>query len=384
MKTTSLTLSTYRPNFTDPRVLSRTTAVLEWCKPLRLQKKPKTVSSAELTKMFGNQKGQFAAYLRANLLAQSGTYKPGQNSYSYSIKRDGYTKLASAIGLTVKGDAEVACELYSGIASGLDRPEYSEPTKGARRYHAVQNLPKKLRAEVFKGWYDYDIEAAAPTLVYQLACEIWSRHGFPNDKTPYPAVARLVKDRTEVRKYFSDLTGLDPVTVKQVLIALFFGSKLVPNKKRAIFRNLNQDSEMVQRLKADEYVRAFCRDVELMWLDVINFDNAKKGMAVFRGESEPVKKPSTKAKHRMAIYLELERKVIDVVQSELSSQGVVPVLIHDGFMTKGRIDKSGLEGVIEQKTGYRVRLSESKVGKQDENLKFELSEDLMELSEQMF
>lgn len=369
-------MSRYRPNFTDPRVLSRTSAVLEWCKPLLLQKKPKTISSTELTKVFGNQKGQFAAYLRANLLVQSGNYKTGKNSYSYSysLKRDGYTKLSNAIGLVLKDDAEVARELYGGIASGEVHPVYSEPTKGARRYHPVQNLPKKLRAEVFKGWFDYDIQAAAPTLVYQLACRIHKHLDPSGTKEPFPSIRRLTEDRTEVRKYLAELTGLDAKTVKGVLISLFFGGNLVPNSKRAIFRLLNEDYEVIRVLKGDPFIRAFCREVQLMWLIVLNNDNATKGKASLFHGVPLVKKPSTKGKHRMRIYLELERKVMDVIESELLGLGVKPVLIHDGFMTKGQINKSRLEHQIEQRTGFLIQLAEAKVGLQNEDLKDGLSE----------
>lgn len=301
MKTPSLTLKKYKPDFQDPRTSRRTVAVLEWCKPLLLSKQPKPVSSAVLTKVFGNQKNDLPAYLRYLLLEQSGTYKPGKNSYSYSIKRDGYARLAAAVGLVVKDDAEIAKELYGGIAQGTEQPEYTEPVAGARRYHAVQNLPKKLRAEVFKGWYDYDIEAAAPTLVYQAACEALSRIGMRGDKAPYPHIEQLVNDRAKVRQYLGELTGLEPVAVKQVLIALFFGSKLVPSPKRAIFRILGSDYELVHRLKADPFIKEFCKEVQLMWSAVISSDNSKKGMAVIFGGAEPVAKPSTKSKHRMAI-----------------------------------------------------------------------------------
>lgn len=383
MKTKSLPLSKYAPKFTDPRVLRRTTAVLDWCKPLLLSKKPRPFHSSALTNVFGNQKDQLAAYLRSNLLIQSGTYKPGQSSYSYSLRREGFLKLATAIGQPVSADAETAKQLYREIAQGTEQPKYTEPVKGARRYHPVQNLPKKLRAEVFKGWYDYDIEAAAPTLVYQFACQALAKLGYADDKTPFPNVARLVRDRSAVRQHLADLTGLDQVTVKQILIALFFGSKLVPNPKRAIFRILDQDYEMTRRLKADPFVKAFCRDVQLMWSLVLTADNIKKGRAVLFDGAKPKAKPTTKAKHRMAIYIQLERQVMDVVDAELREQGVTPVLIHDGFMTKTCVDRLGLERVVAEKTGYKIRLAEAQVGTQDENLKAGLSDDLTELPESM-
>jgi hypothetical protein len=221
------------------------------------------------------------------------------------VKQTGFEKISKLIDFPFHGQLPVAIELYGRIASGEEVPEYSEPTDGARRYHPVQNLPKSLRAEVFKGWFDFDIQAAAPTLVYQHACKIRQGLEPTSIKEFIPAIARLVNDRAEVRKYVGELTGLDEKTVKQILIALFFGSKLVPNKQRAIFRILNCDYEMLERLKIEAYISEFCRNVELMWMYVINNDNKEKGMAAFRGESKHIQKPSTKAKHRMAIYLRM-------------------------------------------------------------------------------
>jgi hypothetical protein len=154
-------------------------AVLDFCKPLLLQKKAKPISSAALTKAFGNQtSGNLSKYLRYKLLQQEGNYKPGHHSFSYTLKRDGYAELEAVVGRASREDREIAVELYGPIAAGVERPVYTEPTVGARHYHAVQNLPKSVRAELFNGWFDYDIEAAAPSLVYQqaLRCPQLSQH----------------------------------------------------------------------------------------------------------------------------------------------------------------------------------------------------------------
>ena len=82
MTSKPLTLSTYKPNFTDPRVKVRVSAVLNFCKPMLVQKKAKPVSNASLTKAFGNQANSLAQFLRYKLLQQEGSYKPGHHAYS--------------------------------------------------------------------------------------------------------------------------------------------------------------------------------------------------------------------------------------------------------------------------------------------------------------
>ena len=306
-------------------------------------------------------------------LEQSGTYKPKVHSYSYKVKRKGYNDLAALIGISEQTDAEMAVELYGGIAAGVEIPVYTEPTKGARRYHAVQNLPKGLRGKVFKGWFDYDIEAAAPTLVYQSACRVYRKHSPERADVPHPSIKRLVDDRTAVRQHIADVAGVDFSTAKGIVVALFFGAKLVPNEKQAIFRLVRSDREVMERLKADPFVKAFRREVAAMWSLLLIDENARNGVQGFR-TGVIVPKPETKPKQKMALYLRLERKVIDVVETELWREGAVPVLIHDGFMVRGKIDKAQIESAIQRETGFVILLAEAQVGMQDQNLKFGLPE----------
>ena len=373
MKPKSLTVSKYVLKPDQPRVRARIETVLQFFKPYLLLRKPTSISSAVLTKVFGNQNSPQAARLRAMLLVQSGTYMPKVHSYSYTVKRDGYAKLAALIGMPVASDVEMARELYGEIAAGTEFPEYTEPTKGARRYHAVQNLPKTLRAELFTGWFDYDIEAAAPTLVYQLASSVYRKWHPEKSDAMYPSVKRLVDDRTAVRQHIADVTGLDFTCAKGIVVALFFGARLVPHEKQAIFRLVRSDREVMERLKADPFVKAFRRDVSAMWLLLLIDENARNGVQGFR-TGVIVPKPETKSKQKMAMYLRLERQVIEVVETELRQDGAVPVLIHDGFMVRGKIDKASIERAVQRETGFVIRLAEARVGMKDQSLKFSLPE----------
>jgi hypothetical protein len=274
----------------------------------------------------------------------------------------------------MRSDAELADELYGAIASGKAEPQYSEPTKGARRYHPIQNLPKTLRADLFKGWYDYDIEAAAPTLIYQEVCRVRLLIEPRRVDQPYPAIRRLVEDRATVRQHLIDVSGLDLKTAKGVLVALFFGARLVPHHKQAVYRLVGHDKAVIERLRADPYVGAFCREVRQMWAILLNHENATNGLKAMR-TAVVIPKPSTKAKQRMGYYLRLERQVMGAIESSLRGQGMVPVLIHDGFMTKQRINKAAVEAEVMRTTGFKIRLAAAKVGASDHELKFGLPED---------
>jgi hypothetical protein len=357
-----LVLSTYKPNFADPRVTARVRLVLEFCKPMLVQKRARRISSAVLTKTFGNQKNDLAARLRYKLLQQEGNYAPGQHSFLYTLKRDGYAELAAAIGHELPGDADIARELYGAIADGVEVPEYSEPNAGLRRYSGFQNLPKVMRAVLFNGWLDYDIEAAAPTLVYQLACRVHHKLYPSKAGTPYPSVAQLIEQKGEVRQHVAEITGLEFSAVKTLLAALFFQAPLVAHHKRATYRIVGFDAEVIDRLKADPFVSAFKRDVSAMWAGVLTDDTVNNGLALFR-DGKLVPKAESKSKQRMAVYARLERQVMDVMESVLAADGMVPLLMHDGFMVRCRADANRLVEAVREKAGFVIKLSESRIGK---------------------
>lgn len=382
MKSKTLNLIEYRLKPEQQRVQARIKKVLAFLKPYLLNSKPKSIASADLTEVFGNQNSPQAARLRAMLLIQSGAYKPGVKSYEYTVKRDGYERLAAMIGEAVPTNLDVARELYSGIATGAEVPKYTEPKPGMRRYHAIQNLPKALRAEVFKGWFDYDIEAAAPTLVYQWAGKVYGRLNPTKQGTPFPSIQRLVEDRTSIREHVAEVTGLDMPTAKSIVIRLFFGAGLVPNGKQAIFRLVNRDRDVLDRLKADPFVSAFRREVSLMWKLVLTDENSRNGMVALR-TGKVIQKPATLGKQRMRIYLRLERQVIDVIEDLLRADRSVPVLIHDGFMVRVQIEGERVQREVLTRTGFVIRLAEAQVGMQDEDIKDGLPDDLTELAEEV-
>lgn len=360
MMTKELVLSTYRPNFNDPRVRDRVKRALDFCKPLLVRTKPKRISSQVLARVFGSLGGQLSARLRYKLLQQESWYRPGVHSSTYSLKREGYAELARSVGQPVQTELEVAQELYGGIASGTVKLEYTEPTPGARRYHPVQNLKKDLRAKVFNGWFDCDIEAAAPTLLYQMATKVRKVLRPDIAGEHFPALAQLVMNRTNVRKHVADLAGVELSVAKNVVNGLLFCAGLVANDKQEIFRLLKRDGVAIERLRSDPFVQAFQADMRLVWQALLLREAAEFERAKSCGE-DAVKK-RTIGSRRMGIYLRVEREVMNVIEEALEQDGFLPILIHDGFMVRERCDVERLQKAVKAKTGYEIRLAESRFG----------------------
>ncbi len=379
--TKKLELSRYKPNFADPRVIKRVDTVLAFCRPMLLEKRARRISSEVLVQHFGAMSSRLSMRLRHKLLQQEDSYSVGKCPFSYSVKRDGYLEMAAAIGVEVGSTTQVAQSLFGGIADGTEVITYKETTPGLRRYHPVQNLSKAIRAQVFKGWYDYDIEAAAPTLVYGLAHDVHMRVSGERKIVPYPTVAQLVDDRASVRSHIAQVADVDLKVAKSIVTALFFGAKLIPHSKQAIFKLVGGDKSIMQRLDDDPFLKAYRDDISTMWMILLG--NKEIQSLLDNPDISDALGKIAENRRRMHLYLRLERLVMDVVVEELGKYGDTPVLIHDGFMVKRQVDVKALEIAVLEKTGMSIRFSETVIGVSSECVldspEFDV-EELIELS----
>jgi hypothetical protein len=367
----TLKLTTYKPNFNNPKVRKKATAVLKWCDGLRLFKNGRVVHHDKLTEVFGNrsQRG-LSAWLYVNLLTQTGHYQPGKRSFSYKLKERGYQKVYELLGSSPPSEAEIVQSQYAPLVSGVETPEYKD--RGDRRYHPIQNIKRDVRKKVFAGWWDYDIEACAPTLIHQFVTT--SKWYEPRSADDFPALTRQISDKQSVRREIGELTGLDAKSVKELLSAVFFRGNPAPSHKAGMFRILGGDIEKHARFLQDPFVKQLRDDVKRLWAKATVFDRIERGRARLLEERKPAKRPAKASRLRMSIYLSLERRVIQVLEDEIAKQKVPLILIHDGFMARQRLKVDELEKVVKDKTGFVVRLSEARLGEElelDEEVDFE-------------
>jgi len=360
----NLKLSTYNPNFDNALVRKKTKAVLTWCDEMRLSKRARTIRHTEIRKVFGNpnQEG-LSQWLVANLLIRNGFYIPGKRSFSYRLNADGYKKVYGKLNEFIPSEIEVAQRRYGALVNGDEDPAYTE--KDSRRYHPIQNLRRDIRKQLYAGWWDYDIEACAPTLVYQYAVRqyrfVRNDDGIP---FPFPSVAKYVQEKTAVRAYITSLTGLGEQETKELVQAMFFEARYSPNPKAGIFKKLNCNRPLYDRFVKDPFVAAFRKDVKDMWRWARQRDVYERGQKIWEGKMPSPADPKA-SKHRIAIYTNLERQVIDAMLDHLnfSSDKKLRVhLMHDGFMSDGRLDVNLLVEAVAVKTGYAVKVKEVQVG----------------------
>ncbi len=360
--TKPLSLSIYKPNFNDPRIKKRAVEVLAWCDELRLNRKGKHVHHDKLLKVFGNYRQHgFSQWLFANLLSQTGKYQPGVSSFTYKLKEAGYRKVHERLGTTPPTELQIVQAVYGQILSGDVSPEYHDT--GDRRYHPIQNIQRAIRKQAFAGWWDYDIESCAPTLIYQFAKLGYEAVHGNGSTDPFPAVSRLIHDKVTVRAHLAKLLGLDLQGAKEILAALLFRASLAPSPNARVFSALGGDEVRFQTLIHDEFVIQLRTDVKSMWGYARHQQLKEKELAGIWTRSRKVKKAS---QVRMKLYLSLERRVMDAMLAEFTSTNLSVVLIHDGFMSRKRLDVIGLEKAVLDKTGFVIRVSEAELGKTDE------------------
>ncbi|MBH2072180.1 MAG: hypothetical protein I8H90_25025 [Burkholderiales bacterium] len=345
-----LKINKYKPNLNDPRTVRRIKAVLDWCDEMRLYKHARSISQSNLRKVFGNTSQGLGRWTYSNLLIQQGTYIPALRSFSYMLRQDGYEKLHALIGVRPATNIEIARRKFGLVVDGFQATTYSD--EGGRRYAAVQNLPRLLRQELFGGWWDYDIEASAPTLVFQYAT--YKCHSV---SSVLPHVAKLIHEKTWVRTHVASITGLGEQDVKKVVNALFFDAPLVPHSATAIYRLVDCDELVLSTLKVDPFIMALKAEVKQMWIWACErYRNTEIGVKC-------ANRSLKNSKLRNAIYIMLERCVIDALDEV---HGNCPsVLMHDGFMLRQRTDVAELARVVKRKTGLNVQFKEKRLGESD-------------------
>lgn len=355
-----LILSTRQPDFKNPRIVRRAEIVLAWAEKFIGRKKEIRVSNAEIRKVFANKDRDPGRWFYSNLLIQVGHYRVGEYPYAYILKMEGYEKIFRLLGREIPTEADIVGRRFEDILRGAPI-EYRD--NGMRRYHPVQNIRRNIRKKVFSGWWDYDIEICAPTLVYQYALKHhqWV-YGF--NKNPFPAVARLINEKLSIRQHVAELTGLDINQAKELLTMFFFRANPAPHVSNALFRRLGCDPVRLYFFLHDDFIKALRRDIKAMWGYAFAHDRHERGRLWLQGVKASVPHRN-RWSHQMNIYFALERRVMDVILGRLKADGVTNVLMHDGFMSQTKTDPSVLIAAVRE-LGYEIRLSECPIGAAEE------------------
>lgn len=347
-------------NFSDPRVQRRLRQVLAWCDLNLSVDESREVWSSELTGVFGsNANGQrFGSRLRAALLNKTKAHlasdkAKGIKGYAaeYVLNGQAFQVLSAKV---EEGEQLDLLEAYPNHKEELTRLEFDYTIKSDRYWHPLQNIRRGQKAEFWKAAglpHDYDIAAAAPTILLQLA----KRANVP--AVVVQSVEDYLANKRAFREHVANVGGLSYDDAKGLVNSWFNGARLGMSSHFAVYRNFGPRA--VAALKGDQKVRSVRAGAKALWRAIQRGEATVK--EVSRGGltlKVPVRKAKTTrtSKNKWAIYFEQERAVLDVVKDWLTSRGVKFFTEHDGFRTDRKIAIRALESEIKERTGFVLKI----------------------------
>lgn len=325
---------TYKPCFTDPRVLRRIKSSLDWVSTY-VSNKHHWLSSREIQRKFGSLSRPLGQYLKTKLLICTNTYYSNITHVcqQYKLNQEGYLDLCKQIGYDPKIQISVAQQLE------LDTGEFQYKQQSYREYHPLQNLPKRIKRPLLssKGFrHEYDIRCAAQTLILQHARSL----GF---NRPTPALDRYIQDRTAVRSEISDQLGIDKLTVKRIMTALLNGASISTWHENMIFSYVNYNTMMISQLRENSYIKQYHKEIKLMWRSVRSHRDMRPGERF-------------NAKMKSEIYRICEDSVRSVIKRYLRKTKNQAFIEHDGWSCHKPVDIERLQYEVKRQTGFVIEL----------------------------
>jgi hypothetical protein len=333
-----------------------------------------------LDKVFGMQNNPLSKYLRTKcLIGCDSSYRFTTNKIAKQLGREtkaskcktyikntaGVNELISALGVEIKhketkkivklnsnaNSITAYCNTSFELALGFARDTYGPilqtgiiPYRDVsnRLWNNIQNLKKEVKQQIFYEHnyaYEYDIEACAPTLLYQLA----KKRGLKSA----PMIEFYLANKSEVRNELATKYGIELRVIKEIINSIFAGAQF----DKSIARKVNNSAKL-RALSGNEFVIGLKKNISKMWRVI----KSQEGTRYKRDKITREDKISSYTK--WCIYFELERQVMDVVREYLNESGAKCILEHDGWTTDKRINQEELHELIEKQTGFKIKTSE--------------------------
>ena len=228
--------------------------------------------------------------------------------------------------------------------------------KSNRLWHPLQNLKRERKTEFWSTYglpFDYDIEACAPTILFQLALQA----GLP--EITLATLRDYLDDRSAFRAHVTNITGLTPHDSKRLINSMFNGARLAASAYCTAFRALQYDFAAMTRLQNDRDVTRLIRDIRQVWrrLELVERHKQTPSFAeVLAGTAKPVERRLKTSKQKWGYYFTWERRVLDAITKFLERDGNRYFTEHDGFRTQREVALGNLQDEVHRRTGLRLTI----------------------------
>lgn len=342
----------------------RALKVLNW---IELRMKSNFVvplSRTELYDVFGNTSRTPGKELKQLVLEVADPWynMNGGICIKYRKRPDGIQEIKQGLGLDSKWQPQLNTRLQQEIESGAF--EYTE--KSNRLFHPAQFIPKQFRnQELYKKGYrwSYDIEACAPTLLYQYAQRLYQQQwlelsSLKKARRPHiltlPLIEEYILNRSVVRQRVARACEISEENTKLVINALFQGSRLSAWPHSKLFLDLNQDYDAVKKLQHNQDIINLLRELRDLW-SIIKETLPVRYLTSVCGKQV---RQRVSGKEKSQVYLKLERQICEILRGELVTMTNRHLWMHDGWYCTRVVDSDRLCEIVKQKTSYLIKLEQ--------------------------
>jgi hypothetical protein len=345
----------------------RALKILNWVELYLGANTVRAISRTEIYREFGNTSRQPGKVLKTLFLEVADTYY-NMNTGScikYRRNKQGIEWIKNQLGIT-----KFIPMLSPEQEHQLDTGEIEYTDKSQRLWSHFQFIEKTTRNPLLKskGYnWDYDIEVAAPTLLYQLSQRQYQQQWLLDNQTrklrrppnlTLTYIEQYINDRSGLRTQIANDCLVSESDVKTTITALFQGGCLTTYRDSKLFQDLGSDHRKVRALSEDQFLRGLRRDIKKMWIPLrgqmpVRYQTDKNGIS---------KRVAMRGRDKSGVYLGIERQVADVIRGYLKKTHNRHLWIHDGWCCSKRIYSDELVSEVRRKTGYLIRLSEKVIG----------------------
>lgn len=300
-----------------------------------------------------------------------------------SISYENFLVMMEDVDFKVGVDEQTRKKDYEMVSQIMAREHETELAKkkfkmkrvGDREYHPIQNMKKSIRNQflVEHGLpYDYDIQAAAPTLLYEHAIRCGMKRKLKHIKTLVddPAAARYnlwselnarvrsiklhneenVDKANNITKKVTEFTFSE---VKKIITALFCGARVCYKtghyQNYALSQMLENNQMKMIVLDGSVYISQLRKEIGHMWSAIKKHETHR---ATLGGRNLPLT-----SKQKWGIYFRLENEVMTAVKGALERHNIKYLTIHDGMQTNKPIDTMWLADEVFMDTGYKINFA---------------------------
>lgn len=356
----------YNPNLDDPRIQRRSRRALGMTIGCLSEDKSRQLGTRFIDQHFGQGQTNLSKWLRKKLLVPtSETYKirkdgSGAICKEYKLNQTGVEYLANIVGKDITTHTnkitvvdEWIQHTYEDQLSG----EFEYTEKSYRLWNPIQGIRRDIRHPLLArhGFcYSYDIDTAAPTILYQL--HLQRSGGIVLDHIDY-----YISNKDVVRSTLAELTGLEKDIIKKIINALFAGAILARNNFCQLYHLIGYNKAIMKLLQSNRFIIDLKEDIRELWTSIkqeepIIYKRDSQGDFIYN-KSGSKKAMPFRSKRKWHVYFREERRVLDVINQYLKQKDHKFLLEHDGFTSNKEISITDLSDYITYQTGYCLSFS---------------------------